>query len=298
MQRKLLLNVITGIVFVMLVTALTSVAYCAEWKNYGSTEKGDFYYDLASVKAQSPRIVQVWKKFIFTNEEQRNYFINSVTDGTLQSIQRVKDKEQRRKLLSQYQNEMLPKFKQLSQMQDLIELDCELRESRLIESRFYDSKSKYIDTMDTESYNTTHRIGPGSIEDKLFQDICMKKEYIKTTRNWILYKTDDKGRYFYDLNNTAIAESNIKLWRKHIYSVDVGAGLKFDHDTCLIDFDCNDLTTRRAMYCIYYTKEGMGTLSWSADENDQLRQFAEAISADAHNIACDLRKKKQGLRTK
>ena len=113
----------------------------ADWKLYGSNDKGEYYYDTRGITHPSKNIVRVWTRQNLTEK------------GVLDMVG---------KFGKEYEN--------LSHTISLWEINCSEQENRGLSLTHYDRKGSTIYSISSPS--DWNFIVPESITDSLYKEVC------------------------------------------------------------------------------------------------------------------------------
>ncbi len=139
-------------VLILFSIVISSVAEGADWKYYGRTEWGDFYYDRQSFKKISQDILEVWTKEVVTSNKQKDLMIKS-QQGYDSSPRGFRD----------YAVEL-----------SLKEVNCSTEEMRYLAIVDYNAVNKVIDSVDVTG--KWCQVVPYSIGEDLYNIVCKSKK--------------------------------------------------------------------------------------------------------------------------
>ena len=128
---------------VIFLLTLFSVSYSADWKYYGYTPDGTFYYDKENITYMPNNIIRVWTKRIYSDAGK---------DATIKQHGE--------------------NFKDIESTSDLVQINCNEKKYSMLHVTHYTSKGvtiKDIDVTEDESF-----IPADSIIELLYQIVCEK----------------------------------------------------------------------------------------------------------------------------
>lgn len=211
----------------------------ADWQYYEKSVDGSWFYDAESIVTLPGGITRVWCKLVIND------------DG--------------RKGLVKIEKE----FENLAFLVDLYEINCTMRETKVIKSDSIANNGSVLDSSNTPQKDW-NAIRPGSLTDSLYKAVCTKKPRSARAK-WIKFGESQFGNHFYDAESIDYPTKGMVLvWYKIIYTEEgrsleinnrskIGLSIKeFDKMAYEIGLSEINCTTKEdsTVKMIYYHKNG------------------------------------------